>query len=606
MRFIQRFIVLAVVCAAAHSAYAQDAQWFEARSKNFLLLTDASAAKARQVLTDFEARVAAFESAFGPLPLRQFPIEVFVFKKSEDFIEAVPRTVSPASSPPTAVSPASPVLPDSIDKSAYLVKGPDRIFVVARDKSPSDISNDVGHALGHVFFERLVYWRPFWLAEGAAEVFRKAGRDPDGKRVSQSEGFNVRDLLTIVPSAGYQDSAPPGIFRLQAYRLLRLLLDEQAPALRAYLESKRMQDGEKTALELHDLDAWTERLFGYIEPRVPLPAVNADIRVDAADPAALAIRRGDLLLATGRTSEAARWYNGENPAARAARAILTRFNRTEGEALRALDRVSREIPEHGLAQFHFGSIETKTPADIALQAAALERAVKLLPLMGRAHAELARVYTLSGKPEAALPLLDKALELEPEFADRFYELRAEAFLALRRFDEALQAIRVAANLPHADRPAVEAYGRKVTAVARRIEDIRREAEGQRLEQLRAEVEAKAAEREPPKPPAPPPPPPRTGQISYQIEASTRVEVTDAVYPEYPDALVQKGRSGRITLQLTVGADGRVSQAAVVSSQITELNAAAVAAAKKWLFKPAAVSGRAAPVSLRLVFQFSAQ
>src|SRR5262249_32220727 len=154
------------------------------------------------------------------------------------------------------------------------------------------------------------------------------------------------------------------------------------------------------------------------------------IEVAAADAKTVSIHRGDLFLAANKTSEAGRYYNADTQQARAARAILTRYSRSVAEATRTLDRAARELPDAGLVQFHFGSIETKDVADVALQVAALERATKLLSLMGRANGELARVYTAAGNAEAALPQVDRAIQLEPEYADRFYEYRAEALLSL--------------------------------------------------------------------------------------------------------------------------------------------------------------------------------
>src|SRR6185436_17143899 len=130
-----------------------------------------------------------------------------------------------------------------------------------------------------------------------------------------------------------------------------------------------------------------------------------------------------------------------------ARAILTRFSRSAAEAVRALDRTAREIPDNGLVQYHFGAIEVQEKKDVQSQTVALERAVQLLPLMGRAHGELARVYTLIGQAEKALPLVARALELEPEFADRFYEIRANVRVALGQLDQAFHDINIASELP---------------------------------------------------------------------------------------------------------------------------------------------------------------
>src|SRR5215831_8334334 len=71
--------------------FAKDTKWFEVSSDHFLLFTDTTEMKGRRLLTDLEGRVSAFSEAFGRVPPRQFPIEVFLFKEEQDFIEALPR-----------------------------------------------------------------------------------------------------------------------------------------------------------------------------------------------------------------------------------------------------------------------------------------------------------------------------------------------------------------------------------------------------------------------------------------------------------------------------------------------------------------------------------
>src|SRR5262245_29709966 len=218
---------------------AKDTKWFEVSSEHFLLFTDTTEMKGRRLVSDFEDRVEAFSKVFGKVPPRQFPIEILLFKEEQDFIEAIPHIKNQQPAQPTQTvttttrggilglpggipgipgsggrGPATttsaprvdrPQGDDQLKKVAYLIRGPDRIFIVAKDKSPDDIANEVGHALGHVLFERLVIWRPFWLAEGAAEYVRKVGRAPDTKRINEEEGFSAADMFTIVPSATYKD-----------------------------------------------------------------------------------------------------------------------------------------------------------------------------------------------------------------------------------------------------------------------------------------------------------------------------------------------------------------------------------------------------------------
>ena len=562
--------------------HAKDPKWFEVSSEHFLLFTDTNEAKGRRLISDFENRVAAFSQAFGKVPARQFPIEIFLFNNEQDFIEALPHGQGE----------------EQLKKAAYLLRGPDRTFIVAKDKSPDDIANDAGHALGHVLFERYVLWRPFWLAESAAEYVRKAGRSADTKAVSEQEGFSAGDVVTIVPSATYDDNDPGGAFRTESYRLLRILLDEKPDLIRQYLQSLRMESEHAPVIDL-DAQAMDSRLKTAVETPLKMPPVTAAVKSSEADMARLAIHRGDLLLATERQADASRWYNAESKDARAARAIITRFSRPAAEATRVLDRSARELPENGLVQYHFGAMELQDKKDIHAQALALERAVQLLPLLGRAYGELARVYALDGQPEKSLPAIGKALDLEPEFADRFYQIRAEVEVTLGQSDRAFRDINIAADLPHSGRSAAEHYSVWISVIQRKIEYARREIDQRKLDEIRQEVRAEAERREPPPQPSAPPPPVPEGRISYSIESRAPLEVLDAVYPDYPEALRKKGAAGDITLRVDIGPDGTVKTAAVAASQIPDLNNAALEAMKKWSFKP---GNR----SIRVVLTFALQ
>ena len=561
---------------------AKDAKWFEMSSEHFLLFTDTNEAKGRRLISDFENRVAVFSQAFGKVPVRQFPIEIFLFDNEQDFIEALPHAQGE----------------EELRKNAYLLRGPDRTFIVAKDKSPEDIANDAGHALGHILFKRYVLWRPFWLTEGAAEYIRKTGRSADTKAVSEQEGFSAADIVTIVPSATYNDADPGGAFRTESYRLLRVLQEEKPDLIKQYLQSLRVESEHAPviAIETQAMDA---RLKSYIETPLKMLPITAAIKSSEPNMARLAIHRGDLLLATDRQADASRGYNADSKDARAARAIITRFSRPAAEAARVLDRAARELPENGLVQYHFGAMELQDKKDVHAQAVALERAVQLLPLMGRAYAELARVYALDGQPEKSLPAIAKAVELEPEFADHFYEIRADVEVALGESDRAFRDINIAADLPHSGRSAAERYALKISTIRRKIETARREIDQRKLDAIRQETRAEAERREPPPKPSAPPPPVPEGRISYSIETRAPLEVIEAVYPDYPEALRKNGTAGDITLRVDIGSDGAVKTAAVASSQIPDLNNAAVEAMKKWSFKP---GNR----SIRVVLTFSLQ
>ena len=585
MKFSRVLVLLFGLLSGPTLRSAEDPKWVQGSTEHFSLVTDTTEAKAQRLLSDLEARLAGFSDAFGKLRPLQFPIQVFLFRNRDDFLPAMPKL------PPTAAGDPAP------ERNAYALTGPDRIFILAKDKSPEDIANDAGHALGHVLFEHQVMWRPFWLAEGVAEYVRRMGRDADTKAVPEKESFSVEDILTIVPSTTYQDSAPGGGFRTQSYRLLRLVLQEKPQALREFLAALAKEDGSAAKLNVDGEDL-SKKLETFAETPLKLSPA-APVKITPIELPAVAIRRGDLLLAAGRTSDANGWYKADSGDARAGRAVVTRFSRTLAEALQSLSRAALELPENGLVQYHFGALAADNPKAIEAQVASLEKAIRLLPLFGRAHAELARVYTLSGKPDSAFGLIDRALELEPGFADHFYEIKAEALFGLRRYDDAVAALRIADALPHSDRNTVEAFTQKLAALTRRIETARRAADAQRLERIRRDVEAKVNAVEPAQIPKPVPPV-REGRIDYELTASGPVEVVNAVYPEYPGPLRKLEKTGRIVLRVNVGPDGQVKNAVVSSSQIPDLNAATIEAAKKWTFK---VPQRARPISTNVTITF---
>ncbi len=71
-------------------------------------------------------------------------------------------------------------------------------------------------------------------------------------------------------------------------------------------------------------------------------------------------------------------------------------------------------------------------------AASFERAIRSNPMMFEAHSDLGYCLRKQGDFEAALAAYDRALEIQPKYAEAI-EYRAEAYLGLNRLDEAKQA-----------------------------------------------------------------------------------------------------------------------------------------------------------------------
>jgi protein TonB len=75
-----------------------------------------------------------------------------------------------------------------------------------------------------------------------------------------------------------------------------------------------------------------------------------------------------------------------------------------------------------------------------------------------------------------------------------------------------------------------------------------------------------------------------------------------VQPDYPDLARQAHAEGTVRVQVLVDATGRVVEVVVVQSDtVASLNQAALAAARRWLFRPALQ--RDTPVPARVVLQF---
>jgi TonB family protein len=78
----------------------------------------------------------------------------------------------------------------------------------------------------------------------------------------------------------------------------------------------------------------------------------------------------------------------------------------------------------------------------------------------------------------------------------------------------------------------------------------------------------------------------------------------ATQPIYPENLAAAGTVGGAILELTIGADGRVSRANVLRSSHTEFATAAQAAVLQWEFAPAQKDGVAVESRWRVAVNFS--
>lgn len=116
---------------------------------------------------------------------------------------------------------------------------------------------------------------------------------------------------------------------------------------------------------------------------------------------------------------------------------------------------------------------------------------------------------------------------------------------------------------------------------------------------------------PPSPPSEPrivpkPPPQKEGELPAlgdYVYVEELPEAITKVPPSYPQAAREANVEGTVLVQVLVGRDGRIADTKVVKS-IPELDDAAVASARQWVFKPAMTAGKPVAVWVAVPIKFS--
>jgi protein TonB len=115
-------------------------------------------------------------------------------------------------------------------------------------------------------------------------------------------------------------------------------------------------------------------------------------------------------------------------------------------------------------------------------------------------------------------------------------------------------------------------------------------------------------------PPPPPPPPTPKPTAEPTPVPKKISVSGGVLqgsairkvqPPYPPIAKAARAAGAVQVQVTIGEDGRVIDAAVVSGHPL-LRDAALQAARQWTFKPTELSGVPVKVQGVLTFNFTLQ
>ena len=95
----------------------------------------------------------------------------------------------------------------------------------------------------------------------------------------------------------------------------------------------------------------------------------------------------------------------------------------------------------------------------------------------------------------------------------------------------------------------------------------------------------------------PPPPKVTGVVTKQPK------LLQAVAPEYPPAALAAGKQAKVKVRIHIDATGIVTAVDVVDKVGDGFDEAAVAAAMQYVFEPAEIDGKPAPIQVETTINF---
>ncbi len=598
--------LLAVVRIPGNAApqSGDESTWIEVTGEHFIVLTDTNEEKGIRLIEDLESRYAAYAATVFPVQRRQFPIRALLLDERQEFEGFLPDSVK------TQLDLRNNAIPE---RSAYLFHGDTDSFMVLRDRGVDTLSDDVGHSLGHLLLARSVLWQPFWLQEAVGEFVRMLGRGDGDDPVEAEDAYALDELIEIVPSENFNDLGDGGAFRRQSYHLFRVLMEDHPAVLTAYLEALGDEDGYDAQLGLNDsmLEAVRLRVLDFEDSGLPLPVHVLQPTIRVASRAEADLEKGDLAAAADLQTLAREHYQRSRlDNARLGLARLSASGQQAESARRGLQQLVEELPDIPMVHYHFGSLDAGTSEERGPQIAALERAIELMPLLGRAYSELGRLYVETGRPDDAIRMAERAIALEPEFADRAFEVIMNAQVDLGNHEAATAAAETAATLPHADPATLEHYALLVPELYRTLETIRRAADSNRLEELRREVEALANDRDPRPRPATGGAIP-VGLVFYDASSDPRAGVSEpqlfsGALPEYSPDLRRRRIQGQVTVDVDLDRQGRVAGTRIRSSDDEALSTAVIDALGRWRFDPARLNEESVEFSFLLTFTFDLQ
>jgi len=471
------FCFLGVVCATVPVS-AKD-KWMSVRSKNFLMLGNASEKDLRQVGVRLEQFREVFSRLFTNFKIDSpVPTTVIVFKNDESYRP----------------------LKLNANTSGYFQPGPDVNYITLELTSDVNRQQDpfaiILHEYTHLLVRNTSGSVPTWFNEGLAEYYSTFSISSDQKvvvgrpiaghvyRLRENKMLPLRTLFQVdQKSPYYNERDKQSIFYAESWALIHYLIlgkdGQRMPQLSKFVElisagtpmEKAFQEAFAMTFESmeKELRAYIQRdrypiLSGSFQSKVGYDSAMQAAPITEAEAHAYL---GDLLLKGNRANaevylQKALALDPDLPMANASLGLLRVRQGKHDEARKRLERAVAASSQNYLIHYYYayalsqeGNRDMETVMGMAPETAAimrreLKRAIELRPDFLESYSLLAFVNLVTGNElEETMEMLKQALASSPHRHDLMFML-AQLYLRKQDFKTARQLIDKIINNGDAD------------------------------------------------------------------------------------------------------------------------------------------------------------
>jgi tetratricopeptide (TPR) repeat protein len=466
MRSYAKLLTILVCVGVALPAFSGEPQWVEIRSPHFSVITDAGDKRGRDVAVRFEQMRAVFGALMVKAKVSTpIPLQIIAFRNSKELRQF------------------SPIWRGKATEVAGLFQGDtDRCFILL-DMSVENPWQTVFHEYAHQLMNGTMSTQlDPWFEEGFAEYFRTivvdgkdayVGKVPDDEYyvLANTAWMKIADLLRVRQSSStynesgdhrtvlyaesgllvhyiYDNSLIPKVaeyFDLvrnnnvsvesaiqQAFGMSAMQLDK---ALRNYFSSNRFRYYKLAAPAGIDGKLYTSTPMAAIDAQ----AILADAHLHSPDYQKTAAEEFEAVLRIDSNQVAALRGLGYSY-------LMKQDFEKAGEYFHKAAKLSSNDPRvlyySALLSQREGSASFGSDNErLESMQSELEKSIKLDPEFADAYSMLAFTYMSQGKRDQAVPVLLKAIELNPRNEQYRFNL-ASLFLESQKFDEAMSVLRV--------------------------------------------------------------------------------------------------------------------------------------------------------------------